>query len=87
MQKYCAAFISLKTFPTIFAHLGLQGVFWICSLVTLMACVFAQFFMPETRGLTLTEIGNLFNDPTLLGVQFEKEDEAEPTKEDKGVEV
>ncbi|XP_059083417.1 uncharacterized protein LOC131880741 [Tigriopus californicus] len=85
--RYCAAFISLKTFPTIFAHLGLQGVFWICSLVTLMACVFAQFFMPETRGLTLTEIGNLFNDPTLLGVQFEKEDEAEPTKEDKGVEV
>eukprot|EP00095_Tigriopus_kingsejongensis_P011387 maker-scaffold68_size422247-snap-gene-1.14 protein:Tk11387 transcript:maker-scaffold68_size422247-snap-gene-1.14-mRNA-1 annotation:"sugar transporter" len=59
--RYCAAFLSLKTFPTIFNYLGLHGVFWICSLFILLACACANCCMPETRGLTLTEISRLFS--------------------------
>jgi len=39
---------------------GLAIVFWIHSLVCLTATVFACFYLPETQGMTLAELSNLY---------------------------
>jgi hypothetical protein len=41
--------------------LGIHGVFYLFSGLTLLAVIFVYFFCPETRGVALEEIEEVFD--------------------------
>jgi MFS family permease len=48
--------LSTLTFLTLIQTLGRAGTFWLYSLLGVAAWIFAYFFVPETKGMSLEEI-------------------------------
>ena len=46
--------------PTLFEVMGIHGAFFMYSAVTLFVGVLSFFFMPETSGLSLEEIEDMY---------------------------
>ena len=53
------AFI-LKIYPWMLHSLGLAHLFGFHAIVLIIGAIFVVVFLPETRGLTLTELATLF---------------------------
>ena len=49
-------FLVIKLFTNLQTLVGMAGVFWIYSAVSLISAVFVVIFLPETKGKTLEEI-------------------------------
>lgn len=56
----CCTFLVVRTFPEMAEALGLAGVYGLYAACCLSAVIFVGFFLPETKGKTLEEIGRLF---------------------------
>ena len=41
-------------------QLGLSKVFWIHAIIMVLGNIFVFFAMPETRGLTMTQLNEIF---------------------------
>lgn len=54
-------FIAIKTYPYLFASLG-PGIFYIYAFVAFSCCLFVRRYLPETTGMTLSQIGDSFLD-------------------------
>ena len=50
----------VKSVPTMFYALGVHGTFLMCALFTIALLIFNFFYMPETSGLTLEEIEDMY---------------------------
>ena len=50
----------VKSVPTMFYALGVHGTFLMCTLFTIGLLIFSFFYMPETSGLTLEEIEDMY---------------------------
>ncbi|TRY77327.1 hypothetical protein TCAL_06963 [Tigriopus californicus] len=61
--RYLMVGVNMKFFPTMYILIGLQGVFLFCGTMSVLNVVFGFFFMPETQGLSLTELSKLFGEP------------------------
>ena len=59
----CCTFLVVRTFPEMADAMGLAGVYGLYAACCLTAVVFVGFFLPETKGKTLEEIGRLFGQP------------------------
>ena len=55
----CSGFVNLKIFPSLSSAIGLSFTFILHGLICLTACLVVFLFLPETKGLTLSEINNL----------------------------
>ena len=53
-------FTNLKFFPAFTNEFGTYAAFWLYSGVLILGILLAFFFVPETRGKTLTELSELF---------------------------
>jgi facilitated trehalose transporter len=53
-------FVVIKTFHELKNSMGVDGPFWLYSSVCLCSCFIVYFFVPETKGKSLTEIEELF---------------------------
>jgi len=60
--RYMSSFLILKLFPTIKEWLTLAGAFYLGACVCVVAIAFVWCFLPETQGLTLTQLATLFED-------------------------
>ena len=58
--EYFSLFLSVKTVPTLVEHLGLHGNFFLNCMANLLTLVISYFVMPETSGLTLEEIEDIY---------------------------
>jgi len=58
--RYIIVFILLKFYPMLFHMIGLSTLLWMHSVVITFGCFFVFFCIPETRGLSNTEISQLF---------------------------
>lgn len=54
-------FIAIKTYPYLFASLG-PGVFYIYAFMAFSCCLFVRKYLPETTGMTMSQIGDSFLD-------------------------
>jgi len=54
------SFINLKVFPSAVNAFGLHNMFWIHSGICILTCILAAAILPETRGLTLTELSTIY---------------------------
>uniref|UniRef100_A0A8D9EJL9 Facilitated trehalose transporter Tret1 n=1 Tax=Cacopsylla melanoneura TaxID=428564 RepID=A0A8D9EJL9_9HEMI len=52
-------FIAIKSYPYLFEMLG-PGVFYIYSFLAFSCCLFVMKYLPETTGMTLSQIGDSF---------------------------
>ena len=59
-HRYTISFCILKAFPTLESLLGLPGFFYASAAVNIIGAVGVFFLVPETRGLTITELVKLF---------------------------
>ena len=50
----CSSFV--HSYVWLQTVLGIHGVFWSLAAMNIVQIVFAQFWLPETRGLSLEEI-------------------------------
>ena len=53
-------FVSTKMVQTWFELLGIHGTFFMYSLVIIFVAILSYFFMPETSGMTLEEIEQMY---------------------------
>lgn len=58
--NWSMAFLVTQFFVPISNALGSAGTFWIFASVLTLVLAFAVFFIPETKGKTLTEIQQFF---------------------------
>lgn len=56
----CTSFLVVRTFPELTAALGFVGVYGLYAGCSLAAAFFVFFFLPETKGQTLEDIGQFF---------------------------
>lgn len=54
-------FIAIKSYPYLFEMLG-PGIFYIYAFVAFSCCLFIRRYLPETTGMTLSQIGDSFVD-------------------------
>jgi facilitated trehalose transporter len=59
-MNFVMMFVVIKTYHDIKNSMGEDGTFWLYSSVCLCSCFFVYFFVPETKGKSLTEIEELF---------------------------
>ena len=59
VRHIVVAFI-LKIYPWMLHSLGLAHLFGFHAIVLIIGAIFVIVFLPETRGLTLTELATLF---------------------------
>lgn len=62
-------FGTAKLFPFVKAQIGVHGVFWFFGAVSLLASVFLFLTLPETKGVTLTQIEDYFSEKNFLWVK------------------
>lgn len=60
-----AMFIVIKTYPDIKDWIGSEGVFWIYSVLCFFSCIFVIFVLPETKGKSLDEIEEYFENKNI----------------------
>ena len=53
-------FVSTKMVPTWFELLGIHGTFFMYSSVIIFVAILSYFFMPETSGMSLEEIEEMY---------------------------
>lgn len=58
---YIFSFISVKTYPGMINIMGKHGVFCFYALMSLLGTIFVILFLPETKGLKLNDIDQLFS--------------------------
>ena len=56
-------FVSTKMVPTWFELLGIHGTFFMYSSVIIFVALLSYFFMPETSGMSLEEIEEMYRGP------------------------
>lgn len=61
-------FATAKVFPLAKTQIGVHGVFWGFGAVALVASVFLFLTLPETKGVTLSEIEDYFAEKNFLWV-------------------
>lgn len=63
----CAAFIFILSnlFPNLVDLLGMDVMFFVISIFSFVSFFFVLYFVPNTNGMSLTEIQELFNDKHL----------------------
>ena len=67
-----------KSTPAILDSIGISGIFFIFAGVAFSAGIFAAIFMPETKGLSLIEIRQIYAPKTCLQADMKAlEDEEE----------
>ena len=54
------SFINLKVFPSAVNAFGLNAMFWIHAGICILTSILAAAILPETRGLTLTELSTIY---------------------------
>ena len=59
-MRYIVVAMVLKIYPYMLHSVGLSHLFMLHAVVLLVGVLFVFFVMPETRGLTLTELTTLF---------------------------
>ncbi|RZF43453.1 hypothetical protein LSTR_LSTR001714 [Laodelphax striatellus] len=59
-MAYVYSFLSIKFYPDMEQHLGEGGTFLFYFLASAFGTIFVIFYLPETQGKTLDEIGNDF---------------------------
>merc|ERR1719242_1826474 len=59
-SRNVVVFIILKFYPSMIDDLGLSKIFWLHAGVMLIGNIFVFFVMPETRGLTMTQLNEIF---------------------------
>jgi len=59
-SRNVVVFIVLKFYPTMIDDLGLSKIFWMHAGVMFIGNIFVFFVMPETRGLTMTQLNEMF---------------------------
>ena len=57
---YFSLFLSVKTVPTLVNHFGLHGNFLLNCMSNVVTILICYFIMPETSGLTLEEIEDIY---------------------------
>ena len=67
-------FTVVKTFPWMKSVLGIGGVFGLYAVISFITAAFSLFVLPETGGLTLAEIQDMFNDHNDDGVERNEEE-------------
>ena len=55
-----SSFAALKTFPALETEYGMHTMFVCHGLITYASCVAVFLLMPETKGLTLTELTEIW---------------------------
>ena len=60
--NWSCTFIVTKTFTNIMDLISIHGAFWLFSLISFVAIFFVYKCVPETRGKSLEDIENSFND-------------------------
>lgn len=61
-----------KVFPFVKNSVGVSGVFWIFALVGILASIFLYLTLPETKGQTLSEIEDYFQQAGFLWIGRKK---------------
>lgn len=75
----CCTFIVVRTFPDMAETMGVATVYGIYAACCFVSIVFVGFFLPETKGRTLEEIGQLFggrpasNDKPITTIESEQQ--------------
>ena len=59
-MRYIIVALVLKIYPWMLHSVGLSHLFMLHAVVLLIGVLFVFFVMPETRGLSLTELTTLF---------------------------
>lgn len=67
-----ALFGVAKIFPFVKNSLGVSGVFWVFALVGIIASIFLYLTLPETKGKTLSEIEDYFQQSGFLWIGRKK---------------
>ncbi|XP_044271366.1 facilitated trehalose transporter Tret1 [Tribolium madens] len=65
-------FATAKAFPVMKNGVGVHGVFWIFGGTALVASVFLYFMLPETKGKTLSQIEDYFQEGNVTWVTRKK---------------
>lgn len=65
-----------KAFPVVKSSVGISGVFWIFAVIGIIASIFLYLTLPETKGQTLSEIEDYFQQGGFLWVGRKKRTEA-----------
>lgn len=58
--RNAVTFFNLRFFPPIVSALGLHSAFWLYSGILFFNCILSAFVLPETRGMSLTELEQLY---------------------------
>lgn len=66
-------FGTAKFFPLAKAQVGMHGVFWFFGVVSLLASVFLYLTLPETKGVSLSQIEDYFSEKNFLWVKRSEE--------------
>lgn len=67
-----AMFVSAKVFPFIRQSIGVSGIFCIFGTSSILACIFLYLMLPETKGKTLGEIEDYFQNKNIFWVTRKK---------------
>ncbi|XP_061394537.1 facilitated trehalose transporter Tret1-2 homolog [Musca vetustissima] len=76
-----ALFGFTKMFPMINANISMKGVFIIFGVASILVSIFMYLFQPETKGRTLEQIEDYFNENNWLWFKRDKTYKMVPTKE------
>ena len=60
LLQMLSLFTSTKLAPTLTILMGTHGLFYLYSVLTLLVAVICFFAMPDTSGLSLEEIENIY---------------------------
>lgn len=77
-----ALFTFTKVFPLLQIKIGLKGVFVIFGVASFLVSIFMFMFQPETKGRTLDQIEDYFNENNWLWFKRDKSYKSVPTKAD-----
>ena len=61
----------VKSIPKMFDTLGIHGTFMMCACFAISTMIFSFFFMPETFGLTLEEIEDIYRQEKFVSEEKE----------------
>lgn len=59
-SRHIVVFIVLLFYPRMIEQLGLSKLFWLHAAIMCIGSIFVFFVMPETRGLTMTQLNEIF---------------------------
>ncbi|XP_067633601.1 facilitated trehalose transporter Tret1-2 homolog [Eurosta solidaginis] len=61
-----------KIFPMVQSHIKMRGVFMVFAISSFVATIFMWFFQPETKGRTLDQIEDYFNESNWIWFKRDK---------------